>query len=91
MDLSDEYELSYEPGWNRHFRKFDPSTQKIIYKKIHQLQNPIVGRHLSHGLPHYVEEVGGYRIAYLSDDSSKVRNIIFVGDHKQYERWYKTR
>jgi len=90
LELLDEYKISYQLGWNRHFRKFDSSTQKIIYKKIHQLESPIVGRHLCHGLEHFVEDVGGYRIVYLSDEIARVRTIIFVGDHKQYEKWYKS-
>jgi mRNA-degrading endonuclease RelE of RelBE toxin-antitoxin system len=90
LDSLDEYDLRYEPDWDRHFSKLDSSVQTIILKKIRQLRQAIVGRHFCHGLPLFVEEVGGYRITYRSDDIARIRKVVFVGDHKQYEKWYQS-
>ena len=91
MELSKDYELTFEPNWNRHLLKFDKTRQETIFRKILSLQTAVCGRHLRHGFPFFVAEVGGCRIVYRSDDFSRTRKIVFVGDHKQYEKWYGTR
>lgn len=82
------FEIAYLEGWDRHFKDFENSFKIRILKKIEQLRDKPEGRHL-HGKPFFIEEVAGCRIAYKSDDSIEKRTIHFVGDHKQYERWYK--
>lgn len=84
------YSIRYEPGWDIHYLSMDNSTQIKIYKKILQLKKPLKGRHLKFGVPCFVEEVGQYRIVYKQLDELQIRKIIFVGDHKQYEQWYKS-
>lgn len=89
MSFLDTYELEYEPGWDAFFSKLDKTIQIRIYKKILQLKGPVRGRHLQHGLPYFVAEVGGYRIAFSSNEKAGKRMIYFAGSHKDYERWYK--
>lgn len=48
-----------------------------------------MARGLRH-LPFVVEEVGQYRIALFQDDEKKTKEVHFVGDHKQYEKWYRS-
>jgi hypothetical protein len=36
----------------------------------------------------FVIEVGQYRIAYYCDEKKKEKVIHFVGDHKEYRKWY---
>lgn len=82
------FELSFDQDWDRYFSKFDSSVKKKLWKKIQQiklLKNP---RHLKHGEPFFVEEAGQYRICF-EQTSPKKRMIIFAGNHKQYEKWYK--
>jgi hypothetical protein len=36
-----------------------------------------------------VEEVGQYRICFVVEEETKTKSIHFIGNHKQYEKWYK--
>lgn len=80
------FRLEFRPEWDKHFKKFDFSVQQRILKKFDQMKQPLVGRGL-HGSHFLVEEVGQYRIAFIQKESTKF--IHFVGNHKQYEKWYK--
>ncbi|OIO25009.1 hypothetical protein AUJ14_05210 [Candidatus Micrarchaeota archaeon CG1_02_55_22] len=86
----DSFEINFEPGWDKYFAKLDHPVQERILKKIMQLQSGIQSRHLKHGLSFFVEEIGGYRIAFKSDDTAKKRKVYFAGSHKDYEKWYKS-
>ena len=86
MDLV-PYRIFYKPGWDEHFKDFDKSTQQRILAKLEQMKQPLQARGL-HSSRYQVEEVGGYRIAFIQDDAAKTKSIHFVGDHKQYQRWY---
>ncbi len=85
-----EYNLIYKPGWDKHFSKMDKSIQIIIWKKIQQQKNETKTRHLKHGVEFYVVEAGQYRIAIKVNENDKTKQIHFVGDHKQYEKWLKS-
>ncbi len=37
-----------------------------------------------------VEEAGQYRIAFYQNEEQRKKEIHFVGNHKQYEKWYKS-
>ncbi|MEK6957514.1 MAG: hypothetical protein AABW99_00845 [archaeon] len=87
MDLS-PWKLQYIPGWDLHFKKFDKSVQVQILKKLEQLKQPLQARGL-HSSRFQVEETGQYRIALKIDEENRVKKIQFIGDHKQYEKWYK--
>jgi mRNA-degrading endonuclease RelE of RelBE toxin-antitoxin system len=82
-----EYRIKYKPNWDIHFSRFDPSIQSQILKKIEQMKKPLPerGLHQTHIL---IEEAGQYRIAYKKHED--IKHIHFVGNHKQYERWYKS-
>lgn len=82
-----EYSLDFHPDWAEYLSRLDNSVQIQVMKKVLQLQAPIIGRHLRHGLDFFVEEVGGYRITYKSDKNRKVRTLFFVGSHKDYDKW----
>ncbi|HLC48042.1 MAG TPA: hypothetical protein VJI13_03115 [Candidatus Norongarragalinales archaeon] len=89
MELK-QWRLEFKPGWDTHFKGFDKSTQQRIMNKFDQMKSPLQGRGL-HGSRFKVEEVGGYRIAFIGDEPMQARKIHFVGSHKQYERWYSGR
>ena len=36
----------------------------------------------------FVKKVGQYRIVYVKDIVEKKKIIYFIGDHKEYEKWY---
>jgi mRNA-degrading endonuclease RelE of RelBE toxin-antitoxin system len=82
------YELKYASGWDKHFKDFDAAVKQRILKKLEQLKTKEKSRHLEHGMPYFIEEVGGYRIAFQTDLSSRTKTIYFIGNHGQYKRWY---
>lgn len=82
------WKIEFVPGWDIYFKKFDFSTQQRILKKLEQMKQPLSARglHFSQSL---VEEIGQYRIAFFQDSKNGAKSIHFVGNHKQYEKWYK--
>ena len=80
--------IRFKPDWDRYFKKFDKTTQQAILKKLNQMKQPLHARHL-HSIRYQVEEVGQYRIAVIQDEKTLTKSIHFIGDHKQYENWYK--
>lgn len=84
-----EWEIKYYPGWDKHFKKFDSNIQITILKKIKQMKQDLKPRRL-HRSNYLVEEIGQYRIAYIIDEINLIKKIHFIGNHKQYEKWYRT-
>ncbi|MBU0586300.1 hypothetical protein KJ780_02210 [Candidatus Micrarchaeota archaeon] len=82
------YALQFEPDFISRLKKLDNSIRIKIGKKINQVRDGLPGRHLEHGADYFVEEVGQYRICYKSFEEKKIRRFYFVGDHKEYEKWY---
>jgi len=76
----------HESARERLFR-FDKSIRIRFYKKIDKMQVEPPGKHLKHGFPYFIEELGQYRIAYFCDEEKKSKLICFIGDHKEYEIW----
>jgi len=81
------YRLKFKPDWDRNFKDFDKAIQQKILAKLEHMKQPLQARGL-HSSRFRVEEVGGYRIAFIQDDGIRVKRIHFVGNHKQYEKWY---
>jgi len=69
--------------------KFDNSVQNRIYKTLEKLKSPKQRRHLKLGTPFFVEESGQYRIVYELYEDKKIVELLFVGTHKDYEKYYK--
>lgn len=69
--------------------ELDFSIREQILKRIKRMESGPAGRHLKYGLPYCIEEIGQYRIAYTSNEQSKEKIIYFVGNHKDYEKWFK--
>ena len=86
MELKN-WKVLLKPGWDTHFKKFDRPTKERIMKKLDQMEKPTKPRGL-HSSRCLVEEVGQYRIAYETDGKNRKKNVHFVGNHKQYEKWY---
>jgi len=81
--------IKFKPEWDIHFSDFDNETKKRVIKKINQMEQPLRARGL-HSARIKVEEVGQYRIAFFQDEEKGTKEIHFVGNHKQYEKWYKS-
>jgi mRNA-degrading endonuclease RelE of RelBE toxin-antitoxin system len=86
--MTAEWNIEQIPGWDKYFRKFDKGIQHQILKKISQLMTTSNHRRL-HQSKFCVEEVGQYRICFIITEETKTKYIHFIGNHKQYEKWYK--
>ena len=81
------YALMFAEGWDACFEKLDKAIQRRIISKLEQLRGEIPSRRFKHA-PIFVEEVGQYRICFKIDELGRSKTFYFVGDHKEYERWY---
>jgi mRNA-degrading endonuclease RelE of RelBE toxin-antitoxin system len=70
--------------------KLESHIKTRIIKKLKLLKEEREFRHLRFGLPYFVLEIGQYRICFTEDDEKKTRTLIFVGNHKEYEKWYNS-
>ncbi|MFH1246938.1 MAG: hypothetical protein V1644_01025 [Candidatus Micrarchaeota archaeon] len=70
--------------------KLDNSVRIRILKKLKQMEIKDEARHLEKGLPYFVEEVGQYRIAFILKSETSEKQIVFIGDHKEYEKWIRS-
>ena len=86
----EEYEILFDPDWDKYFQKLDRSIQIRIAKTINKLGENVPARHLKQGLPFYVTEIGQYRICFKIDKEKKIKILYFAGDHKDYEKWYRS-
>lgn len=82
------WKLAFKKGWDRHFKKFDKAAQQRILKKFEHMKQPLQPRGLK-ALRVVVEEAGQYRIAFYQNEEQHQKEIHFVGNHKQYEKWYR--
>ncbi len=85
------YQVDVQAPAKRSLLSLDAPLRDRIIKKLVQLaRDDLQSRHLSHGVPHFVEEVAGYRITFTKDDTKKIKKVWFIGDHKEYEKWYRS-
>lgn len=82
------WKLKFKPGWDKHLKKFDKPIQEKILKKLEKMKQPLKSRGLRSS-KYRGEEIGQYRIAFIQDKKTRTKKIHFVGNHKQYEKWYK--
>jgi len=84
------FQVALEEEAARQLSRLDKTARDKIAKKLAWLEREDAeSRHLRRGLPVFVEEVGGYRIVFKTRADLKQKRVVFVGNHKEYERWYK--
>ncbi len=66
----------------------DKPIRERIKKKLESMRALPPARALKRHAETWMQDVGGYRIMYLADFKSKPKAIVFIGDHKEYERKY---
>ncbi len=82
------YSVGFQEDAKKQLLVMDFSIREMLIKRIARMQDEPSGRHLKSGLPYFVERAGQYRIVYTCDEKKKEKIIYFVGDHKEYEKWY---
>ncbi len=60
-----------------------------FYKYFDKIRENPQRRHLKHGIPIFVEDIGQGRIAYKIEEGV-VYIVRCFSDHKEYEKWFKT-
>ncbi|MFH0714382.1 MAG: hypothetical protein V1977_01335 [Candidatus Diapherotrites archaeon] len=60
-----------------------------VAKKIQKIAETPEKRHLKLGVSFFIGEVGQHRIVYRIFEEKKEVRFYFVGNHKEYEKWYK--
>lgn len=60
----------------------------MVAKKIKKILEQPYKRHLSGGAKFFVGEIGQYRIVYRIFEENKTVRFYFVGNHREYEKWY---
>lgn len=85
------YSILFDENATRGLQELDKPVQEQIAKKLKQLErDDFKSRHLKHGFPIFVEEVGQYRIAFKTREDAKEKRVYFIGNHRDYEKWFKT-
>ncbi|MBU0532445.1 hypothetical protein KKB44_03045 [Candidatus Micrarchaeota archaeon] len=83
------YILEYDEAWKNYFDKLPPDIQKRFMKRRDKYKIfPTHGfRHEKYGLEFFVDEIGQYRVLFVSEERIKTRKFYFIGDHKEYEKF----
>ncbi|MFH0970482.1 MAG: hypothetical protein V1776_03415 [Candidatus Diapherotrites archaeon] len=67
----------------------DSTAKERVAKKIKKILEFPQKRHLKKGARFFVDESGSDRIIYRVFEENKEVRFYFVGNHKEYERWYR--
>jgi hypothetical protein len=83
------YTDKYDEVWTEYFAKLDHESKIRVVKKIKKIRGFPKKRHLGGKANFFVDEVGQNRLTYRIFDEKKEVRFYFVGNHKDYEKWYK--
>ena len=82
------YNIAYDDDWAKYFDLIEKEIKERAVKKIKKILEFPEKRHLKKGANFFVAEVGQYRILYrVFEENNEVR-FYFIGNHKQYVKWY---
>ena len=82
------YNIAYDDDWAKYFDLLEKEIKERAVKKIKKILEFPEKRHLKKGANFFVAEVGQYRILYrVFEENNEVR-FYFIGNHKQYVKWY---
>lgn len=82
------YEVTLADDARENLSKLDKPIRERIIKRIARMRSEPSGRHFTGGLDYFVEEAGQHRIAYKCYENENRKVVYFIGDQKQYEKWY---
>jgi len=83
------YRESFDEKWPEDFNKLDNQIKERVTKKIRKILEYPQKRHLKKGARFFVDEIDQNRIVYRVFEESKEVRFYFIGNHKEYEKWYK--
>lgn len=70
-------------------RKMDEKSARVFAKHIDKIAGLPPRRHLRHGLPYNVDEVGRGRLVYEHKGGTLYIIRCFT-NHRNYEKWYES-
>ncbi len=82
------YQILFSEDAYHMFKRLDKSIKSKIIKAIDGIKVKDSGKRLKGHSNFIVKKVGQYRIVYVIDNKDMVKVVYFVGDHKEYEKWY---
>lgn len=82
------YNADYDEDWSKYFNPLEKEIKERVTKKIKKILEFPEKRHLKKGVNFFVAEVGQYRLLYRIFDENKEVRFYFIGNHKQYVKWY---
>ena len=83
------YKATFHKNWPDYFNKLDNQIKQRIAKKIQKILEHPKKRHLSGNAKYFVDEIEQYRILYMVFEEKQEVRFFFIGNHKEYERWYR--
>ena len=83
------YRESFDEKWPECFEKIDNTVKERVAKKIRKILEFPKKRHLKKGARFFVDEIGQNRIVYRVFEENKEVRFYFIGNHKEYEKWFK--
>ncbi len=83
------YKATFDEKWPDYFAKLDNTIKERVAKKIKKILEFPQKRHLKKGARFFVDEIGQNRMVYRVFEENKEARFYFVGNHKEYERWYR--
>lgn len=83
------YKATFHKDWLECFGKLENTVKERVAKKIKKILEHLQKRHLGGSAKYFVVESGQYRILYMVFEEKQEVRFFFVGNHKEYERWYK--
>ncbi len=82
------FQIKFHSDYKKYWKKIPKEEHYRINKKLEELFEEKKFRHLKFGAPYFVLEIGQYRICFIEEE--KTRILLFVGNHKEYDKWTKT-
>ena len=83
------YTDKYEENWTKYFNNLSNEMKERTVKKIKKILEYPKKRHLGGKAKFFVDEIGQNRIVYMVFEKEQQVWFYFVGDHKEYEKWYE--
>jgi len=83
------YIAIFDEYWPKHFDRLNNEIKERTANKIKKILDYPQKRHLKKGAKYFVDEIGQYRIVYYVFEETKEVKFYFIGNHKEYEKWYK--
>ena len=83
------YSFKFDEDWTGYFKKVPKEIRERFLKRMKKYRKfPTPSfRHTKLGVHYFIDEIGQYRVCFVSDEEKKLRTFYFIGDHKEYEKF----